>query len=145
MRESGALLSDDGLTGSYSGPDLGSQRTRHIQFGRRPLRRLHRVSAERERTPEVHGKKNLSKHMLFQSVRLVGAVGIEIASLLHKDLHGNELAPPPIFQLLSNVVKTSVPINHQHYVPIPIAASVVVFSCHHRIVRSGGLYRRIED
>jgi hypothetical protein len=28
-------------------------------------------------TPEVHGKMDLSKHMRFQSVRLVGAVGIE--------------------------------------------------------------------
>ena len=36
--------------------------------------------AEREGTPEVHGKMDLSKHMRFQSVRLVGAVGIEIAS-----------------------------------------------------------------
>ena len=70
-------LRSDGLTGSYSGPDLGSQRTGHIQFGRRPLRRLHCVSAEREGTPEVHGKMDLSRHMLFQSVRLVGAVGIE--------------------------------------------------------------------
>ena len=26
---------------------------------------------------QVHGKKDPSKHMLFQSVRLVGAVGIE--------------------------------------------------------------------
>jgi len=33
--------------------------------------------AEREGTPEVHGKMDLSKHMRFQSVRLVGAVGIE--------------------------------------------------------------------
>jgi len=38
-------------------------------------------------------------------VRLVGAVGIEIASLLHKDLHGNDLVPLPRFQLLLNVVK----------------------------------------
>jgi hypothetical protein len=36
---------------------------------------------------------------------LVGAVGIEIASLLHKDLHGNDLVPLPHFQLLLNVVK----------------------------------------
>src|SRR5713226_5641743 len=43
----------------------------------RPLRRLHCVSAESEGTREVHGKMDLSKHMLFQSVRLVGAVGIE--------------------------------------------------------------------
>lgn len=34
---------------------------------------------------------------------LVGAVGIETASLLHKDLHGNDLVPLPQFQLLSNV------------------------------------------
>jgi hypothetical protein len=33
--------------------------------------------AEREGTPEVHRKMDLSKHMRFQSVRLVGAVGIE--------------------------------------------------------------------
>jgi hypothetical protein len=83
------------LLGSYAGPDLGSQRTGHIQFGQRPLRRLHRVSAEREGTPEVHGKKDLSKHMLFQSVRLVGAVGIEIASLTSKSFRGNGVAPPP--------------------------------------------------
>ena len=37
----------------------------------------------------------------------VGAVGIEIASLLRKDLHGNDLVPLPQFQLLSNVVKSS--------------------------------------
>lgn len=65
----------------YSGPDLGSRRTGHIQFGRGPLRRLHRVSAEKEGTPEVHGKKDLRKHMPFQSVRLVGAVGIEHTTL----------------------------------------------------------------
>jgi hypothetical protein len=35
------------------------------------------VSADGKGTPEVHGKMDLSKHMLFQSVRLVGAVGIE--------------------------------------------------------------------
>jgi hypothetical protein len=28
---------------------------------------------------------------------LVGAVGIEIASLHYKDLHGNDLAPPSLF------------------------------------------------
>jgi hypothetical protein len=33
--------------------------------------------AERDGTPEVQGKMDLSKHMRFQSVRLVGAVGIE--------------------------------------------------------------------
>jgi hypothetical protein len=60
-------IAPDGLTGN-------------IQFGRRPLRRLHCVSAERKGTPEVHGKMDLSKHMLFQSVRLVGAVGIESTS-----------------------------------------------------------------
>ena len=42
-----------------------------------PFRRLNCVSAERKGTPEVHGKMDLCKHMLFQSVRLVGAVGIE--------------------------------------------------------------------
>jgi hypothetical protein len=67
-------------------PDLGSRRTGHIQFGRRPLRRLHCVSAEREGTREVHGKMDLSKHMLFQSVRLVGAVGIEPTTLGLKGL-----------------------------------------------------------
>jgi hypothetical protein len=36
---------------------------------------------------------------------MVGAVGIEIASLLHKDLHGNDLVPLSLFQLLLNVVK----------------------------------------
>jgi hypothetical protein len=36
---------------------------------------------------------------------MVGAVGIEIASLLHKDLHGNDLVPLPRFQLLLNVVR----------------------------------------
>jgi hypothetical protein len=35
------------------------------------------VSADGKGTPEVHGKMDLSKRMLFQSVRLVGAVGIE--------------------------------------------------------------------
>jgi len=35
------------------------------------------VSADGKGTPEVHGKMDLSKHMPFQSVRLVGAVGIE--------------------------------------------------------------------
>jgi hypothetical protein len=35
------------------------------------------VQSDRRGTPEVHGKMNPSKHMLFQSVRLVGAVGIE--------------------------------------------------------------------
>ena len=38
---------------------------------------------------------DLSKHMLFQSVRLVGAVGIEIESLLSKSNKGNGVAPPP--------------------------------------------------
>jgi hypothetical protein len=32
---------------------------------------------KREGTPEVHGKMDLSKRIRFQSVRLVGAVGIE--------------------------------------------------------------------
>jgi len=40
------------------------------------------VSADRKGTPEVHGKMDLSKHMLFQSVRLVGAVGIELKATL---------------------------------------------------------------
>ena len=35
------------------------------------------MSADGKGTPEVHGKMDLSKHMRFQSVRLVGAVGIE--------------------------------------------------------------------
>jgi len=38
------------------------------------------VSADRKGTPEVHGKMDLSKHLLFQSVRLVGSVGIETAT-----------------------------------------------------------------
>ena len=39
---------------------------------------------------------DLSKHMLFQSVRLVGAVGIEIASLLSKSNEDNGVATPPL-------------------------------------------------
>jgi len=39
--------------------------------------------AESEGTPEVHGKMDLSKHMRFQSVRLVGAVGIETTAAWH--------------------------------------------------------------
>jgi hypothetical protein len=49
-----------------------------------PFRRLHYVLGDRKGTPEVHGKMDLSKHMLFQSVRLVGAVGIEFAELNSK-------------------------------------------------------------
>ncbi len=64
----------DGASPPANGPNA---QTGHIRFGKRTLRRLHCVSAEREGTPEVHGKMDLSKHMLFQSVRLVGAVGIE--------------------------------------------------------------------
>jgi hypothetical protein len=33
------------------------------------------------------------------------AVGIEITSLLHKDLHGNDLVPLPHFPLLLDAVK----------------------------------------
>ena len=33
------------------------------------------VSANSERTPEVHGEMDLRNYMLLQSVRLVGAVG----------------------------------------------------------------------
>jgi hypothetical protein len=80
------------LTGSYSGSDLGSQRAGHIQFGRRPLRRLHCVSTEREGTPEGHGKMDLIKHVLFQWVRLVGAVGIEPATFGSKGRFGMILA-----------------------------------------------------
>jgi hypothetical protein len=36
---------------------------------------------------------------------MVGAVGMEITSLLHEDLHGNDLVPLPHFQLLLDVVK----------------------------------------
>jgi len=36
------------------------------------------------------------------------AVGIEIASLLHKDLHRNDLVPLPHFEILLNVVKSEV-------------------------------------
>jgi len=46
-----------------------------------------------------------SYKLFFMKEMLVGAVGIEIASLLHKDLHGNDLVPLPQFQLLLNVVK----------------------------------------
>ena len=35
------------------------------------------VSANSERTPEVHGEMDLRNYMLLQYVRLVGAVGIE--------------------------------------------------------------------
>jgi len=38
------------------------------------------VSANSEGTPEVHGEMDLSNYMLLQSVRLVGAVGIETAT-----------------------------------------------------------------
>jgi len=38
------------------------------------------VSADRKGTPEVHGKMGLNKHMPFQWIRLVGAVGIESTS-----------------------------------------------------------------
>jgi hypothetical protein len=48
----------------------GGQDTRWLQ---RVRSRLLQVRG----TPEVHGKMDLSKHLLFQSVRLVGAVGIE--------------------------------------------------------------------
>jgi len=42
--------------------------------------------------------------------RMIGrAVGIEIASLLHKVLHGNDLAPSPQLQLLLNVVRLNFP------------------------------------
>ena len=41
--------------------------------------------------------------------RTIGrAVGIEIVSLLHKDLHGNDLVPLLQFQLLLNVVTLSI-------------------------------------
>ena len=40
---------------------------------------------------------------------MAGAVGIEIASLLHKDLHGNDLVPLPQIQLLLNVVRLNFP------------------------------------
>jgi hypothetical protein len=40
-------------------------------------------------TPVVHGKTNPNKHMRFQSVRLVGAVGIENNAIWNfKDLQG---------------------------------------------------------
>jgi hypothetical protein len=35
------------------------------------------ITSSRGGTPDVYGKMDLSKHLLFQSVRLVGAVGIE--------------------------------------------------------------------
>jgi hypothetical protein len=40
---------------------------------------------------------------------LVGAVGIEIASLLYKDLHGNDLAPPPFFNCWQTLLILRVP------------------------------------
>ena len=49
------------------------------------------MSADRKGTPEVHEKMDLTKWILFQSVRLVGAVGIEpnTLSMLNafNDLH----------------------------------------------------------
>jgi hypothetical protein len=41
----------------------------------------------------------------FRCVRLVGAVGIETASLQNKSCTVNGIVPPPRFQLLLNVVK----------------------------------------
>ena len=38
------------------------------------------MSADKKGTREVHEKMDMSKHMLFQSVRLVGAAGIEPTS-----------------------------------------------------------------
>jgi hypothetical protein len=35
-----------------------------------------------EGTPEVHRKMDLSKHVLFESVRLVGAVGVGLKAVL---------------------------------------------------------------
>jgi hypothetical protein len=46
--------------------------------------------------------------MLFQTIRLVGAVGIEIASLLYKDLHGNDLALPPLFNCCQMLLELAV-------------------------------------
>jgi hypothetical protein len=39
---------------------------------------------------------------------LVGAVGIEIASLLYKDLHGNDLALPPLFNCCQMLLELAV-------------------------------------
>jgi hypothetical protein len=51
-------------------------------------------------TPEVHGKMDLSKHMRFQSVRLVGAVGIETESLTSKSRWEKALPGRPPNQML---------------------------------------------
>lgn len=61
-----------------------------------PLVRLQRAD-DRKGTPEVRGEINLRKRMLFQSIGLVGAVGIEFESLSHKSRKRNDVAPPPLF------------------------------------------------
>jgi hypothetical protein len=62
-------------------PNLGSQKTRIYPGLADALQAIACVSADGKGTPEVHGKTDLSKHMLFQSVRLVGEVGIEKTTL----------------------------------------------------------------
>ena len=47
----------------------------HAHIGRHRISEL--VRADMKGTPEVHGEMYLNKYMRFQSVKLVGAVGIE--------------------------------------------------------------------
>src|SRR6267143_742590 len=80
-------------------------RSRKSAVWSRPLRQLHCVSADGKGTPEVHGKMDLSKHMRFQSVRLVGAVGIEPTTFgLKGRCSTTELRP----YLLSSVYRETV-------------------------------------
>src|SRR6516162_2224364 len=62
---------------------------------------------------------------LFAFRYLVGAVGIETPSLLHKDLHGNDLVSSPRFKLLLNVVKPNQIMCAKFWTPTSIQAALL--------------------